>query len=156
MAATGTAQSKHALVGTWKLVSFRTTNEKGEGRDVYGPSPIGFLTYTADGRFSVTMAHTARKPFSHTPPFSNEEKAGAFDTFFAYAGSYTFNDDQAIHHIEAASYQDFVNTDQVRSVKLESDRLTLRGGFLVGGVMYGANTNTELVWERLKPETAGK
>jgi hypothetical protein len=36
-----------------------------------------------------------------------------------------------IHHIEVAWVQNLVNTDQARSVKLEGDRLTLRGGFLV-------------------------
>ena len=131
-----TTQSNESLVGTWKLVSL--TN-------------MGFLTYTADGRFSVLIANNERKPISHAPPHSIEEKAQQFDGFYAYAGSYTFSGDQVVHHIEVAWEQVLVNTDQVRSVKLDGDRLTLRGGFLVDGVMYAANT--ELVWERMKPNT---
>jgi len=144
---TAIAQTKESLVGTWRLVSTTGTNDKGE---VQQSLDMGFLTYTADGRFSVVMADHGRKPISSLP-HSIEEKAQEFDTFRAYAGSYTFSGNRVIHHIEVAWYQILVNTDQVRSVKLEGDRLTLRGGFLVNGVMYAANT--ELVWERIKPNT---
>jgi hypothetical protein len=51
--------TKESLVGTWKLVSFTETNESREVRDGFGPNPIGFLTYAADGRVSVIMARTA-------------------------------------------------------------------------------------------------
>jgi hypothetical protein len=142
----GIAQTKESLVGTWKLVSHTNTNDKGE---VQHYKDMGFLTYTADGRISVIMADTGR---AATPPQSIEEKAKAFDTFGAYGGTYTLSGAEVTHHIEVASYEILVGTAQVRSVKLEGDRLTLRGGWLVNGVMYDANT--ELVWERMKPETA--
>jgi Lipocalin-like domain len=93
------------------------------------------------------MGDSRRKPFSTFPPPAEEVAAFSFSAFFAYAGSYTFTGDKVAHHIEAASLQILVNTDQVRSVKLEGDRLILRGKILVGGVMPG---NTELVWERMK------
>jgi hypothetical protein len=143
--------TKESLVGTWKLVSARQTNDKGEVRDVYGPNPIGFLTYTADGRMSVIMASSRRKPFSTFPPPA-EEIAEAFASspsmFTAYAGSYTLDGDKVIHHVEACSVQNLVNTDQVRSVKLEGDRLTLQG--------RSFDRNIELISERLKPQTADK
>jgi hypothetical protein len=59
-----------------------------------------------------------------------------------------------IHHIEVASVQNIVNMDQVRTIKLEGNRLTLRGGFLVKGVMHVATS--ELAWQRLKPGTNDK
>jgi len=148
------AQTKESLIGTWKLVSFKETNEKGEVRDAYGPNPVGFLTYTADGRVSVIMADSRRKPLSIPPPFPIEERAEAFSTFGAYAGRYTFADGEVIHHIEVAWAQNLVNTEQVRSVMLQGDRLTLRGGLAVKGVTYDAGS--ELVWERMKPETTNK
>jgi hypothetical protein len=69
-----------------------------------------------------------------------------------YAGSYTFTGDKVIHHIEASSIQNIVNTDQVRSVTFQGDRLTLRVGPCTGrgGVRIAY---TDYVWERLKPET---
>jgi hypothetical protein len=48
---------------------------------------MGFLTYTADGRFSVVMADNGRTTLM--PSGSIEEKARAFDTFKAYAGRLT-------------------------------------------------------------------
>jgi hypothetical protein len=56
-----------------------------------------------------------------------EERAEAFATSIAYAGSYTFSGDKVTDHFEAASVQDFVNTDFVRFItKLDRDRLILR------------------------------
>ena len=148
----GTAQSKASLVGTWRLVSFTSTNDKGEVENAYGPNPTGFLTYTADGRVSVILASSGRKPLS-IPPTPAEETE-AFSTLTAYAGSYTFNGDKVIHHIEVCLVQNIVNTDQVRFVKLQGDRLIFRGGWLVNGVMY--QPNNELVWERMRPKISDK
>jgi Lipocalin-like domain len=99
------------------------------------------------------MGDSRRKPFSTFPPPA-EEGAAALITFGAYAGTFTCTGEKVIHHIEVAWVQNFVNTDQERSVTLQGDRLILRGGFLVNGVMSGANS--ELVWERLKPKTTDK
>src|SRR5260370_28217369 len=97
----------------------------------------------------VTIAFDGRKPLSVndfiTPPV--EERAQAFATFVAYAGRYTFTGDKVVHHIEVASLQNLVHTDQVRSVTLNGDRLSLRTpSSPVGGVSHDA----ELVFERIK------
>jgi hypothetical protein len=146
-----TKWSKESLVGTWKLVSNTSTNDTGEVFS-FGPNPIGLLTYTADGRMSVVNARSDRKPPSIPP--SIEERAEAFLTCGAYAGSYTVDGDKVVHHIEVCSVQNIGDTDQVRTAKLEGDRLTLRGGFAVKGVIRAAKS--ELVWERLKLETTNK
>ena len=148
------ALAKESLVGTWKLVSFTATNAKGEVTDWYGPNPIGFLTYTADGRMSVVIADSARKALSTGVNSSMEERAAALSTFISYAGTYSFSGDNVIHHIEIASIQNAVNTDLVRYIKLQSDRLTLRTPPIV---LRGAQmAYAELVWERLKPESTSK
>ena len=144
------AQTKESLVGTWKLVCVTYTDGKGEvHQNVMGQNPTGFLTYTAEGRVSVIIAYDGRKPFADSSP-SLEQTTEAFRTINAYAGSYTFTGDKVIHHIEVAWIQDLVNTDQVRSVKIEGDRLTLRGAFRVEGRPPDPGS-PELVWERLKP-----
>ena len=145
--------TKESLVGTWKLVSCTTTTDKGVVNDPMGSHPTGFLTYTADGRVSVVIAYDGRKPVSTYPPPA-QELVDAFNTFSAYAGTYSLDGDRVIHRIKASWIEDFVNTDQVRIVKLQGARLTLRGGWLVGGVMYAPNS--ELVWEQLTPRTADK
>jgi Lipocalin-like domain len=125
-------QTKESLVGTWKLVSITQTTEKGEVEHFWGENPTGFLTYTSDDRVSVVIAGSDRKPSSTSPPPSGQRPEG-FPTFMAYAGSYTLAGDKVIHHIEVCSAQDLVNTEQVRSVKLQGNRLTLRWGASHGG-----------------------
>ncbi len=145
-------QSKNALVGTWKLVSVTKTTDKGEIiRNPFGLNPTGFLTYTAGGRMTAIITYEGRKPLSVNDYISApaEERAEAFATMIAYAGRYMFTGDKVTHHVEAASLQNWVNTDQVRFAKLQGDRLTLRTppGILMGGVRLGG---VELVWEQMK------
>jgi hypothetical protein len=123
----GLAQSKDALVGTWKLVSATSATEKGEVvRDPFGQNPTGFITYTPDSRMMAIITWGGRKPLSALPA-PVQERAEAFSTFIAYAGRYVLSGDRVIHHIEAAWRQDWVNTDQVRFiVKLDANRMTLR------------------------------
>lgn len=148
---TAIAQSKDTLVGTWKLISSKDMTEKGEVRDSYGRNPTGFLTYTADGRMMVIITNDGHKPLSVPDWISSpaEERAEAFATSLAYAGSYTFSGGKVIHHVEAASVQNFVNTDFVRFItKVDRDRLILRVPPLLKG---GEPITQELVWERMKP-----
>jgi hypothetical protein len=145
------AQSKDTLAGTWMLISSKDVNKKGDVKDSYGENPTGFLTYTAEGRMTVIITNDGRKPLSVPDWISSpaEERAEAFATIIAYAGSYTFSGDKVIHHVEAASVQNFVNTDFVRFVtKVDRDRLILRVPPLLKG---GERVRQELVWERMKP-----
>ena len=137
--------TKESLVGTWRLVSYKAANEKGEMIEWWGSNPVGFLTLTADGRMSIIMADPKRKPLNPlSKSTTNAELAEALSTCFAYAGTYGLTRGQLAVHIDVSTDQNFANTDQVRFVTLEGDRLTLGGRLLVAG---------ELVWERLKPET---
>jgi lipocalin-like protein len=146
----GIAQSKNDLVGTWKLLSVSYVMNNGQtNKEPYGPHPTGFITYTADDRMMATIAFDGRKPLSVndfiTAPA--EERAQAFATFVAYAGRYTFTGDKVIHHVEVASLQNLVHTDQVRLVILQGDKLTLSTpSSPVGGVPH----NAELIFERIK------
>jgi hypothetical protein len=144
------AQSKDALIGSWKLVSSTDTTEKGETRDTFGQNPTGFLTYTADGRMMAIISHGGRKPLS-TPDYiaaPAEERAAAFATFAAYAGTFTLDGSRVIHHVQISSLQNRVGTDLVRTIlKLDSDQLILRRP---PGLRGGIQVTTVLVWQRLK------
>ena len=124
------------LVGTWKLVSASSTTSTGERKEApYGPSPVGFLTYTADGRVTalITLA-------------SLEEQAEAFKTFLAYAGRYTLNGDKVTHHIEISSIQNYVDKDLVRSVNFQGDQIIL---VTPPTPVHGKIQTVELIWQRL-------
>ena len=103
--------------GTWKLVSATSTTTKGDTENAFGVNPTGFLTYTTDGRMMAIITYGERKPLSvndrvAAPP---QERAEAFATMFAYAGRYTFDGDKVTRRVEAASVQNWVNTDLVRT-----------------------------------------
>ncbi len=143
---------ERALTGTWKLVSVTSTTAKGEViKNPYGLHPTGFLTYTGDGRMIGIITNGGRKALSVNDHVAApvDERAKAFATMISYAGRYTFRGDTVTHHVEAASVQNWVNSDLLRLVKLEGDRLTLRTtpGDLVGGVQLACE---ELVWERME------
>src|SRR5579864_127528 len=123
------AQCKNSVVGTWKLISVTATSDKGGlDRAVLGKNPSGLLTYTADGRMMAIISDDGRKPLSVSDRVAapEAERAQAYSTFMAYAGRYTFTCDKVVHHIEIASLQNWVNTDQTRFVALEADRLHVR------------------------------
>jgi hypothetical protein len=137
------------LVGTWKLVSAASTTSTGERSETpYGASPVGFLTYTADGRVTALISYDGRKPLSFRSGIVAplEEQAEAFKTFFAYAGRYTLGGDKVTHHVEISSIQNYVGKDLVRSVKFQGDRILL---VTPPTPVNGEIQTVELIWQRL-------
>jgi hypothetical protein len=147
---TGNAQCEGSVVGSWKLVSVTSKTDKGDmDKAVLGQNPSGLLTYTADGRMMAIISDDGRKPLSIADRVAApaEERAQAYSTFMAYAGQYTFTCDKVVTHVEVASLQNWVNSDQTRFVTVEGDRMFVRNTpMLRAGVMV----NIESVWERLK------
>ena len=148
------AQVRQNLVGTWRLIAASASDSAGiRDSTPYGSQPTGFLTYTLDGRMMAIISHGGRKPLSvadrQAAPVG--ERAEAFATFLAYAGGYTISGDTVIHHVEAASVQNWVGTDLVRVVKLKGDRIVLRTPPVSVG---GSTRQFELSWKRLneRPE----
>ncbi|WP_213285197.1 lipocalin-like domain-containing protein [Bradyrhizobium sp. sGM-13] len=115
----------------------------------YGPTPSGLITYTSDGRVMAIICHSDRKPLASGDRISAsvDERAEAFATSFSYAGRYSLGDDKITHRVEIASVQNWVNTDLVRLVRLEGNRLTLTTPPIS---VAGEIRTTELVWERVK------
>lgn len=144
---------KEMLVGTWKLVSVANVTDKGIVKEeAYGRNPIGFLTYTADGRMMAIITDGSRKPLSkYWRVAPAEEKAEAFSTSLSYAGTFSLSGNKVTHHVEASSDPNRVNKDLVRViVRLQDDRVTLRTTtpFVWDG---GAQiAYQELVWDRMK------
>ena len=143
------AQTHDRLAGTWKLVSVSSSTASGERNDTpFGPSPAGFLTYTQDGRMTAMISYGGRKRLSSSDARSApaEEQAEAFRTFVAYAGRYTLNGDKVIHHVEISSIQNWVDTDLIRSIRFEGERIVL----VAPPTSVGGKIQTfELIWQRL-------
>lgn len=144
------AQTQDGLPGTWKLVSASSSTVDGARNNApYGPRPTGVLIYTRDGRMAVMISYSDRKALSVADRAAAPaaERAEAFATFLAYSGRYTVTEGKVIHHIEIASIQNWVNTDQIRAIKYEGDRMTL----ITPPIALNGRTGTfELVWERVR------
>ncbi len=139
-----------ALAGAWRLVSWE--NQAADGQITYpmGADALGYVLYTADGRFSVTISRADRARFAAGDLLggTTEEKARAMESFVAYAGRYSFHGDRVIHHVELSLFPNWVGSDQQRWVELSRDRLTLSASPLL---LAGKQQVPRLVWERVDP-----
>lgn len=148
------------LLGTWALVSAIALHADGTvDPEVYGSNPVGYITYTEEGRVMVMFARSNRALFSQTigSPLSSElraipvsELAEAFTTFNAYAGRYTLNGNTVIHHIEIASIPNRVGTELVRTFTVDGNRVTLKTSPILH---QGTLQVFELVWEKIQART---
>jgi hypothetical protein len=113
------------LWGTWRLVAFTRSDGAGASTDVWGKDPRGYLTYGRDGRMSVVLVKTGRPRAADAAQTTDAERAELFRTLVAYAGTYTFDGEKVVHHIEVSANESWTGTDQVRHVKLDGSRLVL-------------------------------
>jgi Lipocalin-like domain len=138
-----------ALVGTWRLIAASASVGDTKDSSPFGRSPSGLLIYTRDGTMAALISYDKRKPFSVADWIAapSDEHADAFTTFVAYGGRYALADGRVTHRVEVASVENWVNTDLVRAVKLDGDRLTLRTPSILVG---GTERVMELVRERVE------
>ena len=144
------AAANDVLVGTWRLVSATSHTDTGEvNKEVYGKDPEGTMVFTKEGRMMTLIAMGGRKSLSVPDRVSApiEERAEAFSTFIAYGGRYSLSGDNETLHIEISSLQNWVNSDQVRFVSIQGNRLILRTPPMPRG---GVKQTFELTWERLR------
>jgi len=141
------------LFGAWRLIS---VEGQPPGLAGFYDHPTGLIIYDPSGRMSDQITNKGnRKLFSGGfAAGTNEEKAGAFDSYFGYYGTYTFDAaaGKVTHHIEDYSYPDLRGRDQVRWVEFQgSDRMVLipvEDG--KGGVIVRKDATYKLFWERAR------
>lgn len=124
------------LLGIWKLISITAIFPDGSiDTEAFGANPIGYITYTIEGRMMVIFSKGDRPLLSgnsaspltsaiHQVPI--EERAQAFSTFNSYAGSYTLDGDKVIHHVEIASIPNRVGKSLTRTFVLNENQITLK------------------------------
>jgi Lipocalin-like domain len=134
------------LVGTWSLVSASSATSTGERNETpYGANPVGFLTYSREGRVTALISYDGRKTLSFGGG-TLEEQAEAFKTFLAYAGRYRLIRDTVTHYIEVSSIQSYVNKELVRSIKFNDNQIVL---VTPPTRVNGKIQTVELTWQRL-------
>jgi lipocalin-like protein len=113
------------LIGTWRLVSVTNEDaETGAVADLFGPDPIGYISYGADGRMMVVQVRSDR-PKPKGDIASPQEAEALFRSMLSYAGRYTIDGDEVTHHIDVAWNETWTGTRQVRKFRLDGDLLHL-------------------------------
>ncbi|HET6160066.1 MAG TPA: lipocalin-like domain-containing protein [Dongiaceae bacterium] len=115
------------VIGSWKMTSWTyDVLETGERHNALGPDPKGYIHYLPDGRMMVLVLKADRpKPASLVP--TPEEKLALYESMFAYAGTYSLEQDRVIHHIDMSWNRAWEGTDQIRLLKIEGRHLTYTG-----------------------------
>ena len=115
----GAGVTMDRFLGSWELVEWVATSQRGETTHPYGEEAQGQITYTADGRMS---AHLMRPP---------ADPADAPPQHLAYWGRFTIQaaDGTVTHHVIGADMPNWIGSDQVRRFRFEGpDRLILSLG----------------------------
>jgi hypothetical protein len=147
LAAIGT-ESAHAatsdgVVGAWKLQSFLIDEGKESEKPRFGPNPVGYLMYSANGRVAAVLAGTHRAPLEPPPSKVNEECAPSVADFLAYAGRYEIKGDHVFHHVEVSVFTNLIGQTLERQFRLEGNTLTIR---TLPPEIWG--NSSVLVWKR--------
>jgi hypothetical protein len=137
-----------SVVGVWRLISWENRAADGEVTYPMGVDALGYLIYTADGRFAVMISRQDRPSFAGSDLLggTTEEKTRAVEGFVAYGGRYIFHGDRVVHHVELSLFPNWVGTDQKRVAEFSEGRMTLSVGPLLLG---GKHQVARLVWERI-------
>jgi hypothetical protein len=147
-AALSAGYAAESIVGTWRLIS--QTAEDSESKaieNVFGDKPVGFLTYTSDGRMSVIITRSTRK-LPASAKATEAEAAHLYGTMIAYAGTYRIDGDKNIHHVEVSWNEAWNGTDQERFAEVRDYRLTLYSPPFVSPTT-GRRIDSKLVFERI-------
>lgn len=140
---------KEKFIGTWRLTDYEYLRSDGERLWPFGQSPVGVITYTADGFMSVQILDSERPIFIGGNRWSATlaEMAAAFESYLAYFGRYDVDEAGGFvtHQIEGSLFPEYSGSNQVRYFEFEGNRLTLRTPPLPAG--EGTITG-RLVWER--------
>lgn len=137
---------KTPLLGTWRLKAHVVTTTAGERSTPYGESPIGYLSYSVDGRMQVIgAAHSRRVPADATP--TDYERALLYDTMFAYAVTHSIEAGRAIHHVDISWNEIWTGTDQIRLFEVTGNTLTLTTR--IADPASGVERHYSVMWEVL-------
>ena len=108
-----------SLVGTWRLVEWTFTVDASRPTRPWGGHPGGLLTYTDDGRMSASLMSHGR-PTVPTRTLSAapiDIRAAAAAGYLSYAGSYSMDGDDVLHHIELSLMPNWVGTTERRLIE---------------------------------------
>jgi hypothetical protein len=118
-------QTRHHLLGTWKLLAaVREDISSGAKTDFLGSNPIGYINYAPDGRMMVVNVGNGRPKPAGANATAAEAEA-LFRSMTSYAGTYTIDGNEITHHVEISWNESWSGTQQKRFARFEGNRVYL-------------------------------
>jgi Lipocalin-like domain len=134
------ADDKDKLLGTWKLLSAVDEDVATKQRiQVYGAHPDGYMVFAPDGRFFEVLTADGL-------PQTKQERD--LISMSAYAGKYWLEGDKFIIKVDATSNEAWKDTDQVRSFRIDGNKLYIESEPFSAPSFGGSMVRGLLVWER--------
>ena len=125
---------KERLIGSWRLVSYETTDPAGRQGKPYG-NAVGRISYDANGNMAGQVMRPDRAAMDASPGY------------IAYFGTYEVAADgrSVVHHVQGSLNPAWVGGDQIRQLRFDGERLILS---TETRNKQGAALTHELTWER--------
>ena len=134
-------------MGTWKLVSaVREEIPSGRKTDFFGPDPVGYLAYSAEGRMFALIVRGDRKRPAGAVAAPSEIEA-LFKSAVSYTGKFSVAGNQVIHHVDASMNEVWTGTVQRRTATFDGARLMLATPPSLDP-LDGLNSVRTMTWER--------
>jgi Lipocalin-like domain len=156
--ASGTAHStREDLIGAWRLQSIQLIGPGGPMSDpFYNEGSTGILIYEPSGWMSVQIAGqrratvdvpTSRPLQNSSTPEEVRRKAQALDTYYAYFGTWEFDEatSTVTHHIVSSLFPTEAGVSYSQMVTLDGDLLT----FTTRRELAGGKLIQKKVWQRI-------
>lgn len=137
-----------ALIGRWDILTWEQLYDDGRRQLPMGESLTGFIRYTEDGDMMCMIAKTDRPDFVTGGQWNADasEKAQAYESILAYAGTYSLTGDQVIHKVDISLFPNWKGGEQRRRLELRDD------GTLAISARLEENTpqarTAQLLWKR--------
>src|SRR5271156_1691280 len=105
---------KQELLGSWRLVHSKTTNEDGTVSYPFGPDAIGYICYSESGIMAVQISRKIHQ--------------GSGKDYLAYFGRYEIDEERHVikHVLEGQLVSGHFAEREERHYELNGNRLSLR------------------------------
>ena len=135
---------KERLIGSWRLVSYETTEKEGRRGKPYGEA-VGRLSYDEHGNMAGQVMRPDRARVELGDGNAQQVRA-AYLGYIAYFGTYEVAADgtSVVHHVHGALNPAWVGGDQVRRMRFDGPRLVLSADVRKNGTIV----THMLTWER--------
>jgi hypothetical protein len=135
------ADTSHALVGTWRLVSFHVETEgSNEQRLWWDEHPAGFIIFNGEGRMLALLTAGDR--------IASTSADQLIRTMCAYSGRYHVEGNRLSTIVDSAWLPAWVGTEQPRIFKRDGDTLSLMTDFQDHPRYPGQRTRGVLMWRK--------